>query len=126
MPNGYRIFVSGKYRGLEVAETPEAAVAEFLRDPRRPVPVDSVRAELWEQRIARYRVAFDGEDHTYEVEVDAFDESIDDAEFRARRVLRAERPDLADAPLARVQQLRAYPMAGRLLRFPGTGQEQES
>ena len=123
MPNGYRIFVSGKYRGLEVAETPEAAVAEFLRDHRGPVPVDSVRAEIWEQRSARYRVAFDAGDHTIEIEADAFDESVDDAEHRARRALRAQRPDLADAPVERIQRLRLYPMAGRILPFPGTDRE---
>jgi len=123
MPNGYRIFVSGKYRGLEVADTAEEAVREFLRDPRRPVRVDSVTAQLWEQRIARYRVSFDAGDHSIDIEVDAFDEAVDDAEFRAHRVLRAERPELADAPVARVQNLRAYPMAGRILPFPGSGRE---
>ncbi|MFM9107316.1 MAG: hypothetical protein ACKOWF_11540 [Chloroflexota bacterium] len=124
MPNGYRIFVSGQYRGLEVAETPEEAVTAYLRDPRRLVPVDKVRAEPWDQRIARYRLTFDGGGHSIAVEVDAFDEGIEDAEYRARRVLRAETPHLADAPLLAREKLRVYPMAARILPFPGADRDQ--
>ena len=119
MPQGYRIFVSGVYKAIEVAETPEEAVAGFIADARYPIPIDGVRAEEYHISVARYRVTMRINDESVVVEINAFADSDDDIDYRARRALKPAYPNIEEATVISRTEQEVYPLANRILPFPG-------